>query len=194
MVVSILLYRCTPWTLTKSLEKTLDGNYTRMLRAVLNMSRRQHPTKQQLYGFQPPIMKTTQVRQTRHAGHWWRSKDELISDILLWTPPHGRTKVGRPARTNIQQLCADTGCSLEDLPGAMDDGDGWQEKFRVTRVNSVTWWLLNCSHCTFTLTFCSLLRKFFTRIYIKLSYLVKIICKQNIVPNLWDSHVYNHLG
>ena len=32
-VVSILLYGCTTWTLTKRLEKKLDGNYTRMLRA-----------------------------------------------------------------------------------------------------------------------------------------------------------------
>ena len=29
-VVSILLYGCTTWTLTKRLEKKLDGNYTRM--------------------------------------------------------------------------------------------------------------------------------------------------------------------
>ena len=42
-VVSILLYGCTTWTQTKRLEKKLDGNYTRMLRAVLNKSWRQHP-------------------------------------------------------------------------------------------------------------------------------------------------------
>ena len=50
-----------------------------------------------------------------------------ISGILLWTPSHGQAKVGGPARTYIQQLCADTGCSLEDLPGAMDDRDRWWE-------------------------------------------------------------------
>ena len=41
-VVSILLYGCTTWTLTKRLKKKLDGNYTRMLRAILNKSWRQH--------------------------------------------------------------------------------------------------------------------------------------------------------
>ena len=40
----------------------------------------------QLYGHLPPIMKTIQVRWTRHAGHCWRSRDELISDVLQWTP------------------------------------------------------------------------------------------------------------
>ena len=82
-VASILLYGCTTWTLTKWLEMKLDGNYTGMLRAILNKSWWQHPTWHQLYGHLPPITKTIQVRRTRHEGHSWRSKDELISDVLL---------------------------------------------------------------------------------------------------------------
>ena len=85
-VMSILLYGCTTWTLTKHKVKKLDSNYTRMLQAILNNSWRQHPTKQHLYGHLPLITKTIQVRRTRHVGHCWRSGDELISDILLWTP------------------------------------------------------------------------------------------------------------
>ena len=53
---------------------------------MLNKSWQQHPTRHQLYGHLPPIMKTIQARQTRHAGHCWRSKDEIVSDVLLWTP------------------------------------------------------------------------------------------------------------
>ena len=120
-VVSILLYGCTTWTLTKRLEKKLDGNYTRILRAILNKSWRQHPTRHQLYGYLPPITKTIQARRTRHEGYCWRSRDELISDVLLWTPAYGRAKAGRPGRTYIQQLCEDTGCSPEDTPEAMND-------------------------------------------------------------------------
>ena len=56
-----------------------------------------------------------------HAGPCWRRRDELISNILLWTPSHRRAKVGRPARTYISQLCAYTECRLEDRTGAMDD-------------------------------------------------------------------------
>ena len=52
-VVSILLYGFTTWTLTKCMDKKLDGNYTRMLQAILNKSWRQHPIKQLLYGQQP---------------------------------------------------------------------------------------------------------------------------------------------
>ena len=54
-IVSILLYGCTTWMLTKRLEKKLDGNYTRTLRAMLNKSQQQHPTRHQLYGHLPPI-------------------------------------------------------------------------------------------------------------------------------------------
>ena len=57
-VVLILLYGCTTWTLTKRTEKKLDSNYTRMLRAILNKSWRQHLTKHQLYDHLPPITKT----------------------------------------------------------------------------------------------------------------------------------------
>ena len=107
-VVSILLYGCTTWTLTKRMEKKLDGNYTRMQRAIVNKSLRQHSTKQQLYSHLPPITKSIRIRRTRHAGHCWRSRDELISDVLLWTPSHGRAKAGQPARTYyLQQLCVD---------------------------------------------------------------------------------------
>ena len=120
-IVSILLYGCTTWTLTKQLEKRLYGNYTRMLRAILNKSWQQHPTRHQLYGHLPPITKTIQVRRTRHAGHCLRSRDKLIRDVLLWTPTYGRAKAGRPAQTYIQQLCEDMGCSPEGLPEAMND-------------------------------------------------------------------------
>ena len=134
-VVSTLLYRCT----TKRLEKKLDGNYTRMLRAILNKCWREHPTRHQLYGHLPPITNIIPVRRTRHVGHCWRSRDELISGVLLWTPTYGRAKAGR-ARTYIQQLCEDTGCSPEDLPEAMDDREKWRERVVDIRTCGMTWW------------------------------------------------------
>ena len=106
----------------------------------LNKSWRQHPTRHQLYGQLPPITKTVQVRRTRHAGHCWRSRNELIGDVLLWTPTYDRAKAGRPARTYIQQLCEDTGCSPEDLLEAMNDREKWRERVRDIRASGTTWW------------------------------------------------------
>ena len=111
-----------------------------MLPAILNKSLWQHPTKHQLYGHLPPIPKTIQVRRIRHAGHCWRSMDELISDVLLWTPTYSWAKAGRPAQTYIQQLCKDTGCSPEDLPEAINDREKWRERVGDIRASGMTWW------------------------------------------------------
>ena len=122
-----------------------------MLRTILNKSWRQQPTKQQLYGYLPPITKTIHVKWTKHAGHCWRSRDEFISDILLWTSSHGRAKVGRPAISYIQQLCADMECIPEDLPEAMDNREGWQERVRDIWADGVTWWwgMITQPRCNF---------------------------------------------
>ena len=129
------------WMLTKCVKKNkLDSNCTRMLQAILNKSWKQHPTKQQLYGHLHLISKTIWIRWTRHVGHCWRNKDELISDVLLWTPFLGRVSVRQPARTYLQQLCTDTGCSLEDQWETMDNREGLWEKVREVCSNSSTWW------------------------------------------------------
>ena len=122
----------------------MDGDIThrkkarcrRMLWAILNKSWKKHPMKQEFYGHLPLISKTIQVRRTRNAEHFWRSKDELISDVLLWTPTYGRASAGRPAGTNLHQLSEDTGCSTENVSGAMDDRDGKSRKsMQAARLN-----------------------------------------------------------
>ena len=122
------------------MEKRLYSHYRRMLQAILNKSLRQYPTKQQLYGHLPPITKTIQVRRIGHAWHRWRSRNELISDDLQWTPSHGRAKAGWPPRIYIQQLCEDTGCDPEDQPEAMNDQGEWRERIRDIRAGGTTRW------------------------------------------------------
>ena len=63
-----------------------------------------------------------------------------MNDVLLWTPTHGRTSVGQPARTYLNQQCVNAGCGLEDLPGVMVDRDGCCERVREINTVSVTWW------------------------------------------------------
>ena len=127
VVISVLLYGCTTWILVRRLENKLDDSCTRMLRAVLKKSWKQHSTRKQLYGHLPPISQTIRVRLTTHTGHCWRSKDKLIRDILLWKPTHGHANVGRPPRIYFDQLCEDAGCCAEDFPGTMNDREGWRE-------------------------------------------------------------------
>ena len=97
-------------------------------------------TRHQLYGHLLPVTKTIQARWTRHAGHCWRSKDKIVSDVLLWTPAYGQSKAGQLARTYIQQLCDDTGCNPEDLPEAMNDRETWRERVWDICASCMTWW------------------------------------------------------
>ena len=119
----------------KHLEKKLDENYTRMLHAILDKPWRRHPTKQQLYGHLFPISQIIWVRRTRHARHCWRSKDELISDIPLWTSTHGHTSVVWQAKTYIHQLCANTLYHLEDLARVTDG-----ERVKWICADGTSWW------------------------------------------------------
>ena len=139
-VASILLLGCSTWTLTKQMEKKLDGNHTIMLRAIVNKSWRKDPTKHQLYGYLPSITKTIKVIRIRHEGDCWRSRDELKRDVLIWTPSYSRAKEGRLTRTYIQKLCDDKGCSPEDLPEAMNDREEWRERVRDIHAGDTTWW------------------------------------------------------
>ena len=135
--MSIIPYGCTKWTLTERIEKKLDGNYTRMLRVISNKSWKPHPPKQQLYGHLPPIFKPSELDE--QDMFCWRSKDELVSNVLLWTPTHKRAGVGQLARSYLQQLCTDARCRLEDLPEAMNHKDEWREIFREIRVSGKIW-------------------------------------------------------
>ena len=82
VIMFILLYGWMHYMDANKTEKKLDGNYTRILRDVLNKSCKQHSIKQHQYGHLPPISQTIQLRRTKHARHCWRRKDEFISDIL----------------------------------------------------------------------------------------------------------------
>ena len=115
VAISVRLFGCTTWTLTKHLKKILDWNYTKMLHAFLKKSWKQHPTKQLLYGYLSPISQIIRVRWSRLAGLYWRRKDKLISGILLWTTTHRYTSVGWTTKIYIYQFCVDTRCCEEDL-------------------------------------------------------------------------------
>ena len=75
---------------------------------------------------------------TNISSHKWskisktysRSKDELISNVLLWTPTHGHTSVGWPAKTYIHQLCTETGYHRDDMLKVMTNRDGWWERVK----------------------------------------------------------------
>ena len=82
-VESVLVYGSISWTLTSALEKKIDGSYTTMLRAALNKSWTDHLFNAELNGNIPRVTATIRQQRLRFAGHCWRSKNELSSEVLL---------------------------------------------------------------------------------------------------------------
>ena len=126
-VESVLLYGSECWTLTKKLQNRLDGCYTRLLRASLNISWRQRLTNKVLYGDLPRISQTVRERRLRFAGHCYRATNECSSNVLLWQPQHGKRSVGRPAKTFVDLLEEDTGWNVTELQKAMADRVLWKD-------------------------------------------------------------------
>ena len=118
------------------MENKLDKNATSNIKHVLGTA------PHEAAAVPPPttITKTINIIRSRHMGHCWTNRDELISDILLWSPSHWRAKAGRPAWTYIQQVCTDTRCSPEDLLEQWTMGRGLENRVRDIRTDRATWW------------------------------------------------------
>ena len=126
-IESVLLYGCETWTLTKKMEKSIDGCYTRMIRKALNISWKQHLTNKELYGELPQISATIRRRRLKFAGHCARNPEDPVSQLLLWEPSQGLRKKGRPEKTFIDILKEDTGMATTDeLRACMEDRNVWK--------------------------------------------------------------------
>ena len=86
-----------------------------MLQAALNLDWRDHPSIKDIYEPQE-YLSLLEKRRLRFAGHTIESKQQLVSDVLLWRPSHGTDRKGRPTKTYIDQIADDAGCLPEDLP------------------------------------------------------------------------------
>ena len=98
-VDSVLLYGCETWTLKPTLQNSLDGCYTRMLRAVLNINQDVHVTNKHLYGGLPGLSEKVAARRMRLTGHCQRHRKLPASRLVLWEPTHGHRSRGRPIPT-----------------------------------------------------------------------------------------------
>ena len=125
LIEPILLYRSETWTLSRQQEKRLDGTYTRLLMRVKNLSWKNHPTLQQIYGNLPRVSAVLRKRRTQFAGHCCRVNKEIISSLLLWKPP---ITIRRGRKLSFPDVISrDTGLCKEDLNTAMRDRDVWRE-------------------------------------------------------------------
>ena len=136
-VESIFLYGSETWTMTKTLQKRLDGCYTRMLRKAYNISWKDKMTNEQLYAGLPPVSSKVASRRLKLAGHCVRHPEEEASKLVLWEPSQGRMNVGRRAVTYVDTLIRDTGVeTTEELRTAMMDRSGWKQRTALARAGA----------------------------------------------------------
>ena len=147
-VESVLLYGCESWTFTSALERSLDGCYTRMLRAALNISWQSFVPNEELYGTLPRISDKVAWRRLGLAGHCFRHKELLAGELVLWEPTHGRKGRGRPSATFIDTLKRDLGTDDKlELEVCMTNQEDWRAR-RAARLRP-PWlidWLISISN------------------------------------------------
>ena len=126
-VESVLLYGSEAWTLTHTMEKQLNGCYTRMLRMAMNINYKDHVTNEELYGNLPQVTSKIQLRRMRLAGHCWRHKEEIASKLVLWEPLDGTRSRGKQKITFIDTLLQDSGLdNTKELGTIMEDRKEWK--------------------------------------------------------------------
>ena len=87
-VVSVLLYGCTTWTLAKRMVKKLDGNYIRMLWAVLKNPGGNTPQNISSTATYYPSRKQSTLDEPDMRDN----QDLFISNVLLWNLSHRLAK------------------------------------------------------------------------------------------------------
>jgi len=136
IVESVLLYGCETWSINKTVEKKIDGVYTRLLRTALNISWRDHITNAVVYGKLPKVSSKVRERRMRLAGHCVRHEDEPASKLILWQPTRGWANRGRKKTTYIDTLLNDTDlATTAELQTVMNDRTEWRK--RIHRVRAV---------------------------------------------------------
>ena len=124
-VESILLYGSETWTLTTKVRKMLDGCYTRLLRSALDISWKAHMSNEQLYGDLPKVSDKLRKRLLQFAGHCVQSSGQVVSDLVLGKPMHGKRSVGRPIMMYVDLLCQDTGQTPAEIKTCMENRRIW---------------------------------------------------------------------
>ena len=126
-VESVLLYGAETWSLNKTMEKQINGCYTRMLRMTMNVNGKDHITNEELYGSLPLVTLKIQQRRMRLAGHCIRHEEEIASKLVLWEPLDGTRNRGVQPTSYIDNLLRDSGVeTTNELRSLMEDRNDWR--------------------------------------------------------------------
>ena len=114
------------------MEKSLDGCYTRMLRAALNISWRQHVSNEVLYGQLPRVSDKVAAKRMELAGHCKRHPELPASNLILWETTHGHRQRWRQKMAYVQMLRRDANAdNIDELASCMGNREDWRIRTRA---------------------------------------------------------------
>lgn len=128
---SYMVLRHGPW---RRSYKTIWMARTQDSSCVKNISWKTHPTKKQIYGDLPPITTTVACQRAIFAGHCYRAKDQVISDILLWIPGLIHIQTQSPGTQDLRLK------NWEQQWPTRPDGKTWQPRWWW----GWWWWVKGC--------------------------------------------------
>ena len=134
VIEPVLLYGSETWTMTASLARRLDGTYTRLLRACLQVTYLDRWTNVKLYGGLQRVSDVVNVRRIGFAGHCFRANQPVAKTLMYQAD--GPRRVGRPKMSYVDVLMAKTGATRGELPRLMADRDEWRIIIRKAAAGS----------------------------------------------------------
>ena len=112
--VTVLLYGCESWVLSKAVESEINGFGTSCYRIMLNIKRIDTVSNAKICDLTQTaaLVENVRTRQLRFLGHVLRMPDdEPCKEYALYIPPNGKRKPGRQRTLflrYIQHLLGDT--------------------------------------------------------------------------------------
>ena len=133
--VTILLYGCESWVITKAMESTINAFATSCYRIMLNIKRIDRVTNETIYNLTgtTPLVEKARLRQLKFLGHILRLPDgEPCKEYALYVPRHGRRKPGRQRTLfpkYIQSLLGDVNDMLSEgqMSAMAQDRCSWRK-------------------------------------------------------------------
>ena len=131
--VTVLLYGCESWVLSKAMESEINAFGTSCYRIMLNIKRIDSVSNATVHDLTQaaPLVENVRTRQLRILGHVLRlPDDESCKEYALHIPTHGKRKPGRQRTlflTYIQHLLGATDNMIgpNKLSELAEDRYGW---------------------------------------------------------------------
>ena len=136
-IETIYTYGAETWTTTKTMNKRIDGCYTRLLRMALNISWKDKINNITLYNGLSRISEVIKEIRLKLAGHLMRHDNEIANKLVLWEPTNGSARRGRKTITFVDNLREDIGLDdIHEINTMILDRDVWSIKEKKIRARA----------------------------------------------------------